>query len=65
MLLPGIEVTYDSSEHALVRFEGISDLRDRSGDNFQTSIVFHVSDRRPGSAQSFSTAEQATIAPCR
>jgi hypothetical protein len=64
MVLPGIEVTYDSAEHALVRFEGISDLRDRSGDNFQASIVFHVSDRRPGSAQAFATAEQTKIAPC-
>jgi len=64
LVLPGIEVTYDSAEHVLVRFEGISDLRDRSGDNFQASIVFHVSDRRPGSAQSFATAGQAPIAPC-
>jgi hypothetical protein len=64
MLLPGIEVTYDSTERVLVRFEGISDLRDKSGDNLQASIVFHVSDRRPGSAQSFAAAQQAMIAPC-
>jgi hypothetical protein len=64
LVLPGIEVTYDAADRVLVRFEGISDLRDASGDNLQASIVFPVSDRRPGSAQSFATAEQASIAPC-
>jgi hypothetical protein len=64
-VVPGIDVTYDAAEHVLVRYEGISDLRDAHGDNLKASIVFHLSDRRPGSAQALATAGQASIAPCR
>jgi hypothetical protein len=63
--LPGIDVTYETAQHVLVRFDGISDLRDARGDNLQASIVFHSSNRRAASAQAFATAEQAQIAPCR
>jgi hypothetical protein len=62
--LPGIDVTYDRAQHVLVRFDGLSDVRDASGDNLQANIVFHLRDRRPSTAQTFATAEQASIAPC-
>jgi len=62
--LPGIDVTYDRAQQVLVRFDGISDVRDASGDNLQANIVFHLRDRRPSTAQTFATAEQASIAPC-
>jgi hypothetical protein len=65
MVVPGIEVAYDTAQHVLLRFEGISDLRDAAGDNLQASIVFRPGDRRPASAQAFAAAEQANIAPCR
>ena len=64
VVLPAIDVTYDAVQHELVRYEGISDMRDRAGDNLQASIVFHLSERRTASAQVFAAAEQATIAPC-
>jgi hypothetical protein len=63
-VVPGIDVTYDAAQHVLVRYEGISDLRDARGDNLKVTIVFHLSDRRPSSAQAFAKAEQASIAPC-
>jgi hypothetical protein len=64
-VVPAIDVTYDAAEHVLVRYEGISDLRDAHGDNLKASIVFHLSDRRPSSAQALARAGQASIAPCR
>jgi hypothetical protein len=64
-VIPGLDVTYDAGERVLVRFEGISDLRDTRGDNLQASISFPMKDRRPSSAQAFASAEQAKIAPCR
>ena len=65
IVLPGIDVTYDAVQHVLVRYEGISDIRDKAGDNLQASIVFHLSERRGASADVFAAAEQATIKPCR
>jgi hypothetical protein len=62
--LSSIDVSYETAQHVLVRFDGISDVRDAHGDNMQASIVFHSSDRRPTSAQAFVTAEQAKITAC-
>jgi hypothetical protein len=62
--LTGIDVTYDSAQHVLIRFDGISDVCDASGDNLQANIVFPLKDRRPSSAQAFADAENASIAPC-
>jgi hypothetical protein len=64
MVVPGIEVAYDATQHVLLRFEGISDLRDAAGDNLQATIVFRPGDRRPASAQVFAAVEQANIKPC-
>jgi hypothetical protein len=64
LVLPGIEVAYDAADHILVHYEGLSDLRDASGDNLQASIVFHGAERGPGSAQAIAAAQAATLAPC-
>jgi len=64
LVWPGIEVAYDAAEHILVHYEGLSDLRDASGDNLQASIVFHAGERKPTSAQAISAAEAAALAPC-
>ena len=40
LLTSGLEVTYASADRSLREFEGISNIRDLSGDNYQTKIVF-------------------------
>ena len=62
---PSIDVYYDSKSQTLVRYVGLSDLRDRSNDNFQATIDFHPDERRPGDEQSMKTALQAHLAPCK
>lgn len=64
-VFPGIDVSYSSSEHLLVRYEGLSDLRSQSGDNLRTKIVFRPEDRRAADAQAFVSASQAALAPCK
>ena len=64
-LFAGIEVAYDAADHRLVHYEGLSDLRDTSGDNLQADIAFHADDRRPSSAQAVAAAKAAPLAPCR
>lgn len=64
LLFSGIEVAYDSAERRLVHYEGLSDLRDASGDNLQADIVFHGADRKTSSAQALAEAQAAALAPC-
>lgn len=62
---PSIDVYYGSSDHTLIRYVGLSDLRDQSHDNFNTSIDFRPEDRKPGDEQSMRAALQARLAACR
>jgi hypothetical protein len=64
-VLPGIDVAYGADDHTLMRYDGLSDLRDASGDNFQTQITFPSNGRAPSSAALMAEARQAQIAPCR
>ncbi len=64
-ILPGIDVSYGADDHTLMRYDGLSDLRDASGDNFQTQISFPANERAPGSAALMAEARQAQLAPCR
>jgi hypothetical protein len=64
-ILPGIDVSYGADDHTLMRYDGLSDLRDASGDNFQTQITFPSGERAPASAASMAEARQAQLAPCR
>jgi hypothetical protein len=64
-VLPGIDVSYSADDHVLMRYDGLSDLRDASGDNFQTQITFPPNERAPASAASMEEARQAKLAPCR
>jgi hypothetical protein len=64
-VLPGIDAYYSAADHLLVRYEGLSDLRDAGGNNLQTDITYPVSDREPGSEQLIDAARQAPLAPCR
>jgi hypothetical protein len=64
-LLSGIDVYYSANEHVLVRYDGLSDLRDAAGANYQAQIDFRLSDRKPSDAQAMSDARQATLKACR
>jgi hypothetical protein len=60
-----IDVTYGSANRELLRYDGVSDLRDASGNNLEALINFDAGDRTESDAQSMSAAERAPLAPCR
>ena len=62
--LPGIDVYYGASNHVLMRYVGLSDLRDASGDNFKVDISFDPKDRQPAGKDALESALKATLAPC-
>lgn len=64
LLFSGIELTYDAVDHRLVRYEGLTDVRDASGENMQANIEFHASDRKPSSAEAVAMAQAAPLAAC-
>lgn len=45
--LPEIEASYRKSDQVLVRYKGLTNLRDAAGDNFSARIEFPQADRRP------------------
>jgi hypothetical protein len=63
-VLPGIDVSYSADDHVLMRYEGLSDLRDAAGNNFAASLTFHSIDRRVATEQEGLTARQAVLAAC-
>jgi len=63
--LPGIDVYYSDADHVLVRYDGLSDLRDASGDNFKTVIDFPPGDRKAVGEASMQQALRAPLAACR
>jgi hypothetical protein len=64
-LLRGIDVYYSSGERVLLRYDGLSDLRDAAGDPFSTEIAFPPEARGPASAQDMLAAREAPLRPCR
>lgn len=63
--LPGIDVYYSASERVLVRYDGVSDLRDADDNNFKATIEFAPEDRKPADEQTMQELRQARLAPCR
>lgn len=63
-LIRGIEVYYSEDQHTLVRYDGLSDLRDASLDNWQTEIHF-PSARQTASRQALEAARTAPLTACR
>jgi hypothetical protein len=62
--LPGIDVYYSVRDHVLVRYVGLSDLHDASGDNMKVDIAFDPKHRRPATKEDFDAALHARLAPC-
>jgi len=62
---PSIDVYYSSSDHTLIRYVGLSDLRDASHDNFNAKIDFPPEERKPGDEQSMRAALQTRLTACR
>ncbi len=62
--LPGIDVYYRSSDHLMVRYDGLSDLHDAAGNNYKTTIDFPVQERKTATAQAMLDARAAPLAPC-
>jgi hypothetical protein len=62
---PSIDVYYSAAEHVLIRYVGVSDLRNASHDNFVASIDFRPGDRSSGDEQAMMAARRAPLAPCR
>jgi hypothetical protein len=63
--LRGIDVYYSSADHVLVRYDGLSDLRDAAGDPFRTEIAFPPDARRAASDVELTAARQVPLRPCR
>lgn len=64
-ILPSINVYYDSKDHVLVRYVGLSDLRDPAHDNLRAEISFPRDDRRLSGEYEVDSARQARLMPCK
>lgn len=62
--LRGIDVYYSSADHVLIRYDGLSDLRDAAGDPFRTEIAFPPETRGAASGAELIAARQAPLRPC-
>jgi hypothetical protein len=64
-IAPTIDVYYGAEDHVLMRYVGVSDLRDAAHDNYVANIDFRPADRREDDARAMSDARGARLAPCR
>lgn len=48
-----------------MRYEGLSGLRDKNGDNLRVDITFHSSDRKPSDPGAAAAAMNAPLLACR
>jgi len=62
--LPGSDVYYGTQDHVLMRYVGLSDLRDASGNNLNVDISFNPKDRRPSAKDEVDNALRARLAAC-
>ena len=64
-ITPNIDVYYDDKDKTLIRYVGLSDLRDASNDNFKARIEFRPDERTGSDEQGMKSALTAPLAPCR
>jgi hypothetical protein len=63
-IAPSIDVSYSEAEHVLMRYEGMSDLRDASGENLRADITFRLRDRKSSDAGAVAAAMQVQLRAC-
>jgi hypothetical protein len=63
-VMTGIDVTYASEGRHIQAYEGLSDLRDASGDNLNTLITFNSRDRLASSEPSMDVARRVALRTC-
>jgi hypothetical protein len=61
----GRYLSYSVDDLTLMRYEGLSDLRNAAGDNFQTAITLRSGDVKPADDRLNSSARQASLAACK
>ena len=64
-VVPSIDVYYSTGDHQLVRYAGVSDLRDASNNNFDAEINFPPAGRKAATQAAMEHALHAALAPCR
>ena len=64
-IAPSIDVSYSERDHVLVRYEGMSNLRDNGGENFRVDITFRLRDRKPSDPAAVASALHASLRACR
>lgn len=63
LIVSGIDVSYDSQSRTLMRFEGLSNVRDEEGDNYVARIDFPPDERREeASSEPFEAARNVQLA---
>lgn len=63
-LLPGIDMAYDTANRTLLSYDGLSNLRDQAGDNFQVHIDFPEEGREASNAAAAERARDAPLSAC-
>jgi len=65
LIAPSIDVYYGTASHQLVRYVGLSDLRDRSNDNLKAEVTFPPNDRKSVAPGDIDYARQVPLSPCK
>lgn len=65
LVAPAIEVSYGQSSRRLLRFEGLSNLRDDAGDGQLKARIDFAAPARPGSEEEWRQAATRPLAACR
>ena len=63
--LPAIDVYYGAADHVLVHYDGLSDLRNAAGDNFQAELTFKPADRQDSDERAMQELRAAPLAASR
>jgi len=65
LIAPSIDVYYGAVNHQLVRYVGLSDLRDQSNDNLKAEVTFAPSERKSSAPRDIDYARQVRLSPCK
>lgn len=62
--LPSIDAYYSATDHLLVHYDGLSDLRDAAGDNYKVEISYKATDRHPSDDLALQDSLAAPLGAC-